>query len=514
MTTKSHHQSAVRGHDSASEHHCASVPEFERLNYFYGQMLGAADFRGEQAYFREKLKLHNRCLHGYGVVCGLQVTPVEAESCCPSETEETVIKLRRRLKQLRGEIREIKTRLEQEDLEAEERQELEQALESRQADLEEARRALESLGEKVGEKAEEGAESDEAGEKDCVERPKAPVVVHCGLALDCHGNELVLREALTIDLWSALAPSEQHRLQECGEGTIYLSICYCAEPIHPSRPVLADHCGSLSDCNYARYRDSLRFRVSIETPDQDGRCEPCCTPCTDECVLLAAIRWDDETPILADDINNGVRRAIGLYEPTVISGISWNHAKTCSPDEAKTVFGTETSGGRSDGIEVHFSRPVHADTLTRGVVDLWRIQGGSGLRGVISSMEGDFVDKPDSGLIDHFKYRDESGETLNNGDRILIIIRCDFILDECCRPVDGNHIGGRVPRLSGGEDPEAGEKVSDKDLRRGDEYQQKPSEEDQPPPAVPCSLPAGGIGPWTSGNGSAGGTFESWIYIK
>src|SRR5687767_4724570 len=52
---------------------CASLPDFKRLNYFYGQLLGVADFQTEQNFFREKLKLHNRCLHGYGVICGLKV---------------------------------------------------------------------------------------------------------------------------------------------------------------------------------------------------------------------------------------------------------------------------------------------------------------------------------------------------------------------------------------------------------------------------------------------------------
>lgn len=81
-------------------HLCAEVPDFERLNYFYGQMLGAADFRSEQAYFREKLKLHNRCLHGYGVVCGLEVTPVVDESCCSPEDKEEKDAIRAELRQL------------------------------------------------------------------------------------------------------------------------------------------------------------------------------------------------------------------------------------------------------------------------------------------------------------------------------------------------------------------------------------------------------------------------------
>jgi hypothetical protein len=45
----------------------------ERVRYFPRQMLTADDMRLEQEYFREKLRRHNRYLHGWGVVCGLAV---------------------------------------------------------------------------------------------------------------------------------------------------------------------------------------------------------------------------------------------------------------------------------------------------------------------------------------------------------------------------------------------------------------------------------------------------------
>ena len=47
---------------------------FERLRFFAGRLLTAADFSFEQEYFRGKLKLHNRALHGFGIVSGLNVT--------------------------------------------------------------------------------------------------------------------------------------------------------------------------------------------------------------------------------------------------------------------------------------------------------------------------------------------------------------------------------------------------------------------------------------------------------
>ncbi len=44
-----------------------------RLHYFDGRLVTAADFRAAQNYQREKLWLHNRMLHGYGIVAGLEV---------------------------------------------------------------------------------------------------------------------------------------------------------------------------------------------------------------------------------------------------------------------------------------------------------------------------------------------------------------------------------------------------------------------------------------------------------
>lgn len=49
------------------------IPAFERPRYFPGQLLSDEDLAAEQRYQREKNKLHNRYLHGWGVVCGLEV---------------------------------------------------------------------------------------------------------------------------------------------------------------------------------------------------------------------------------------------------------------------------------------------------------------------------------------------------------------------------------------------------------------------------------------------------------
>ncbi len=48
--------------------------KLQRVSYFFGQVLGEDDFKTEQNYFIEKHRLHNRHLHGWGVVNGLEVS--------------------------------------------------------------------------------------------------------------------------------------------------------------------------------------------------------------------------------------------------------------------------------------------------------------------------------------------------------------------------------------------------------------------------------------------------------
>ena len=48
--------------------------KLERPHYFAGQLLGAEDLQREQDYHRNRSRLHNRFLHGWGVVAGLRVS--------------------------------------------------------------------------------------------------------------------------------------------------------------------------------------------------------------------------------------------------------------------------------------------------------------------------------------------------------------------------------------------------------------------------------------------------------
>ena len=87
------------------------------------------------------------------------------------------------------------------------------------------------------------------------------------------------------------------------------------------------------------------------------------------------------------------------------------------------------------------------------------------------------------------RYRQTDEEKMDYGDRILIQVRCEFLLDRCCRPVDGAHVGGRVPPLPGTIKPQS------------------------MPPVPDCAIPPWGYAPWTSGSGVPGSNFESWLTI-
>jgi hypothetical protein len=444
---------------------CCHFPDLTRLRYFYGQMLGQHDFQTEQNYFREKLKLHNRCLHGYGTVCGLEVEPEPVdENCKPASTEERT--------KLETEYREIERRIKE-------------LVDSGRTD-EETRKQLTELrahAEKIKQRI------DEIDKEDCVDDEEKPtrVVIGCGFALDCEGNEILLQRPLAVDLWRYLSEDDKKHISPDGQ-TLYLSICYCELPVDPVRPVLVDNCGASSECVYGKLKDSIRIKVTIDPPEDDTRCDACCDCCTDKCLLLARIDGSRRgRPLSKEQISNGVRRMIGLYKPVTITGISWTHGAKYTPEEARDILGTSDQKG---GLKIEFSRPVQTSTLTQGVIDLWVVEGGRGRSGNIYHLGGDYVDLPSDPTTSWVKFRQVTEESLQSGDRVIVTIKTAFILDECCYPVDGDHVGGRVPIL---RDYEAN--------RRGT-------------PLENCQKPPNKFGPWTSGNGSVGGGFESWFYVS
>lgn len=395
----------------------ADFPALDRIHYFYGLMLGANDFETEQRYFRERLKLHNRCLHGYGTVCGLWVTvPKPAPAC--------------------------------------------------------------------------------AGDPD-----KPVVVIEPGLALDAEGNELIVPRTdhgLKVDLWSALSDDDKRAvLEDLGDdkeadysGSLYVLLHHHEYLFEPTSPILPDPCSGARHKQCARIRDGVAVTVTTEKPPDDHRCETCCHGHhAHRGLLLARVdRFNPWRGLEPDDVHNEVRRRISTYPLTTITGVNWRHGCACYPRHGAHHLLRE-------GLVVHFSRPVLAETIRRGVIDVYHVEARSTRHPNIIELRGEIVpcdEETTTSLRYRVMHMDEHPEP---GDRLMVVVRCGFILDACCRPVDGLNVGGRVPYVD-----EAGRPMPD---------DRHPAE-----PCARCLAPPWSYGPWTSGNGTGGGTFESWFYVE
>ena len=93
---------------SNSAEPCASLPRSVRMNFFHGQLISESDLKLEQAYFREKLRHHHRCIHGYGVICGMEVIPVPEDTDCTEQEPPENRELRRAIREAEKRLAEIK----------------------------------------------------------------------------------------------------------------------------------------------------------------------------------------------------------------------------------------------------------------------------------------------------------------------------------------------------------------------------------------------------------------------
>lgn len=522
-------------HDLSHEppHQCAEVPELQRLNYFFGQMLSVQDFRGEQSYFREKLKLHNRCFHGYGTVCGLLVRPAPEESPCESEAD-------RKRRELTAEIEKLRALLDRERAQQAAAAAATAPAETPAAQGQPAQAEAVPAQAATAAPANAAASPNTAGPvnaaaspntaappnaaappstaapaaaptaspaqgdveiiREMIERlereraclppgcPAPPVrpkvIVECGIAVDCEGNEIVVRRTETVDLWSKLCLEEQRELGE-HHREVYLSICFCEKAVSPVRPLLGDSCDPRPECTFGKLQDSYRFHVSFERPEPDRRCESCCSTCENPCLLLARIGCvGREGSVDPHHIHNGVRRMLSRYDSTRIDGINWTHGAEYWIDEADALL-----SGPDGGLVIQTTHAVRASTLRPGVVDVWVVKGGAGERTTIYQLDTEIVTEPHE-FVKRFRVRYTGDELLDNGDRVLVQVRGAFILDRCCQPLDGVNVGGFVPILP------------DREFERFERHVHHPCVHDA-------------YGPPRSGIGIPGGsTFESWFYVK
>jgi hypothetical protein len=426
---------------------CAAIPDFERVCYYMGQLLGPAEFRAEHDFFADKLALIVRRMIGHGVVCGLDVsyeTP-DADPCAPPG-------------------------------------------------------------------------------QDPLER--TVITISPGMAVDCQGRLIVVRNELRLLLWSLLTVADRQSAVVINGGwrpPLYVSLSFDEADKENCRTLTSDGCSPMTRYQISRVRECFDVVVRLRPPTSSD-CDECCAGCVDPAVLIAVIRQHaDYCNLTGIEVDETVRRMLTRHHLTTIDGISWTHGAVYDIGAANAMLRT--------GIAVRFSRPVLVESLRDPlIVEVVVHAGGGGHRDAYlprTVQVGPGVE--DSGMTRELWIHDLGDDNLSTGDQVRIRIHCSFILDQCCRAVDGDHLGGRVPMYAPDYAPTGWvphgtmatvlpSTVTPIDADHFDWISPCPYEEpdppEPPPQHTPCMTSPRRRGPWTSGNGTEGGTFESWITIQ
>jgi hypothetical protein len=367
----------------------------ERLRYFTGRHMAARDFDDEQGYHRTHRFLHNKMLHGWGIVCGLQVRPHPKPECRSQR-----------------------------------------------------------------------------------------VVVRCGMAIDCCGRELVVRRDLATDVipWSD-RPQVDAKGEQVPDRRFVLLLCleYCETPTEKV-PVLYDE----SACNgasmeYGRIREGVRLAWHWVDRDAlggygwhtDEDCAPDHakepSPCDDSpggdtrccldgdcpehhCVALAVLTDPpDESDAPSIDVTGRRLLSERRAQLTQLCWINWPHGGIVSPSWLR----------KQKRLEARFSRELEAVEQPKGSCGPRGINPCTFIVEYAEVYEDiDFVPyaRPPYLSADRRAAVFELEDPRRNpggpfrfliGHTVYITIKCDFLLDCNRQAVDGNHIGGKLPTGNG-----------------------------------------------------------------
>lgn len=396
------------------------IPSFERNNYFYGKLMTVRDFFAEQCYFNEKRWLINRMIHGWGVVCGLDVLSCEGDS--------------------------------------------------------------------------------------------TTVVVTPGLALDCCGREILVCEEREVKLLPEPSECHEEKEEEEGERKYFICIEYLECKTEPLRlPPVA--CDQKEKGEFNRIRDGYVIRVKRpEEVDPNGDClKRCplvedklsslhdylceklkegCPECPEKpCLILAEVTVApsedaSKPPAVSIDPCSKRRLVYGnevLYDLIRCFHGDYPHVTTINWQEngATLSWSDFENGIYKDGIQVGFDRKMDDKTINVNTFQvLVKMEDSDTGNYRYEMIPGDVSYEYDENtkasvatfsitskwLIDVFFGYSRIQE---KGGEFLVVLKGDFIMSigDACNPpkaLDGDFIGGTLP----------------------------------------------------SGNGTAGGDFESWFFVK
>jgi hypothetical protein len=395
--------------------HCGHIA-FERNRYFTGKYMAARDFQDEQNYFLSRHRLHNRVLHGWGIVCGLRVVPHPdphcrerwvvvragiAIDCCG---RELVLP-----KDYAFELKDIRVR---DKDEPRPNATAEAAVQSAQSPVQ--------LASSPAETAQHGGHHHRPG----------PFLI-C-LRYDEDLIEIV--PSLYADGDCDPSGREANRIRESA------CVSLCDREKYP-------HC-------WPRYHDGADLKAHCrddcddQLPGPAGIClDPEC-PCGDS-VPLALVSYDpyDEREPLKIDSRG--RRTLPTPPEflTHIVGTNWRHGQSMRLGELRNEM---------DGkLIIHFDRKLKdTDGNRTGISEYTFVVEYGGVQRDLETLPPDRDAPPhvEDGCRAVFTidrdYLGPRGRNLGN-NVVYVTLHCDFILDCHGNPVDGNFLGARFPTGNG-----------------------------------------------------------------
>ncbi len=443
------------------------LPPFCRNHYYTGKLLTKRDLEDEQRYLMDKMRLHHLALHGWGVVCGLKVKP---HPYCPD----------RRI-------------------------------------MVEPGLAIDSCGREIRVLCEVELElpGPDAQPKTTEPRPPEPDSKTAGMSWDTEQSPQ--RQDRQQDQSKHQYQQEEPRnhrqrdepQEECEpELDLYVCLRY-AECEQEFSPAPFDECACRQDGQQPnRICEAYQLVVMTEKPEgldcdklRRERCEiddcialyetmlnPCPAPMPSDCLPLAVIRnyrpgqvvteemidnWECRPLLpsvtLLDQLIRCILEKLPTRALTRITDINWTHRGEYN---CHTFF--QLFIGQNKGFEINFERPVRTEGLSPRTFQAIAVRyvdraNGGGVSEVVPARVRMSADRKTAYLdIDPDYARQRLDET--NFD-LYLLLRCNLIVDDQGDPVDGD----LMARLdSSGQYIEA----------------------------------------FPTGDGIAGGTFESWIRVR
>jgi len=373
----------------------------ERNRYFTGKYMTARDFLAEQAYFLDRHRLHNRLLHGWGIVCGLDVVEHDRDPAC---THDWII---------------IKAGI---------------ALDSYGRELIVPR----DMPVKIPE-PEEIVSTDAKADPDAEDSPPPTEFLVC---LRYQEQPIELVPALYAADGVNATHQEANRVRE--------TVCVEFKPLDD---VSEDCWLSSTNGHETRCHDDC-------DEGKTGSGGTCLTP-DDPCggtVPLAVIRYAgieaDEGVAIQDTL--GRREILGKGSVlTQIVDINWPHGEIISLADLSDRLRCGDEDDQTYRFTVRFDRKLllrEAGKTDYGINEhTFTVQ-------YLNDTDQDFLEvidvgvDPDDEALAYFVVRDiylrKRAGSIDNS-KVLITLKCDFILDCHGDPVDGNHLRGRLPTGNG-----------------------------------------------------------------